>query len=151
LGYHCDQITGERGDSSAEAQWQVTQIEEKRASAPLSRDAICDVEVERRIALRNRAAAQVEVARIGLEMSESDYKLDTHAAQARVAVAKSAMFETSRHRPDCRCPPNLTDGRSPPIDHVPHDLVPPAVVAARLACRGVCGDGGLRMVDVFDR
>ena len=55
----------------------------------MSRDATSDVEVERRIALRNRAAAQVEVARIGLEKAEIDYKLDIHATEARVAVAES--------------------------------------------------------------
>ena len=37
------------------------------------------------------------------------------------------------------------------IDHLPHDPVPAPVAAARLAGRGDCGVGGLRVVVVVDR
>jgi len=116
----------------AEAQWQVTQIEEKRASAPLSRDAMCDVEVERRIALRIRAAAQVEVARIGLEKAEIDYKLDIHAAEARVAVAKSALRQSELNLGNCRIYSPI-DGRAGEAKVQPGDPVGPSARSQTLS------------------
>ena len=109
----------------AEAQLLATKTEENRAGAVWDSSATQAVEIQRRIALRIRAAARVQVAKIDSEKAGIDHVLNIRAAEAAVAVARSAIRQSEMNLGNCRVYSPI-DGRVGEVKVRHGDLVGPA-------------------------
>jgi RND family efflux transporter MFP subunit len=94
----------------AQAQLEQTQIEERREQSLLKRNASTIEDVERRITLRKRAAAELESAKANLEQAKSDYDVNIHAAEAQLEAAKAAVRTSEINLGYCRMDSPI-DGR----------------------------------------
>ncbi len=109
----------------AKDRWECTRIEEARERDRPGCDATHAEEVERRIALRMRAAAGVEAAKTELERARADHDLTIQAAEAGVAVAESAVRQSEINLDYCRIHSPI-DGRVGAVKVHPGDLVEPS-------------------------
>ncbi len=83
------------------------------------------VEVDRRVARRKRAAAQVEFDRANLEKADTDNNLDIQATEAKVAVAKVAIRQSEINLSYCRIYSPI-DGCTGEVKVQPGDLIGPS-------------------------
>lgn len=100
------------------AQLDVATAEEKRLRTLITTRAVTQEELERAVANRKKAAAQVAATKANLTQADADFEANILAAEANVAMAKSAVRTAEINLGYCR----VTAPTSGHIGRVFHDV-----------------------------
>jgi RND family efflux transporter MFP subunit len=89
---------------------ELARVEERRERSLLARNASTREDVDRRVANRKKAEAQVEADKASLEQAKADYQTNILAARASVAEAKAQVHNAELELSYCRMSSPI-DGR----------------------------------------